>query len=99
MVQASSLSSDFGRSIELVPISDVKKLSEIGTCGSSIFGVVPISDVPYSDVHCIYKVHFVLENYTLLDHFWHANCRTVLMPKISCRSKIWISKCIFNTIP
>ena len=37
-----AISSDFGHRI----------LSEIGTPGSSVFGIVPISDVPYSDVHC-----------------------------------------------
>ena len=28
--------------------------SVMGTSGSSDFSIVPISDVPYSDVHCIY---------------------------------------------
>ena len=40
--RSSLVGSDFGHRI----------LSEIGTPGSSDIGVVPISDVPYSDVHC-----------------------------------------------
>ena len=40
------MSSDFG----------CKFTSEIGTHGSSVFGIVPILDVPYSDVECSYKM-------------------------------------------
>ena len=65
-----------------------KILSEIGTCGSSHFGVVPILDVPYSDVHCTVNV-------------WNPNVFgfwTVPFCSVSKLSEIWTNLFGFQTV-